>query len=126
MSTRVVSCSTCGRAILDNSLENAVHDEFPYPFDDGIGMCQSCASFRRVERQKLSYDERINRIRAILSSKTAKKMEGVLVDTFTASAIISVYDALSPQKQIEFSSMSVRKMSAVAWKAVMKSKEGRQ
>ena len=122
---RVLFCTTCSKIILDNPENNAVFGVTPYPFDDGVGLCQKCASFNKSEKEKLSYDRRMARIRDILARGTATKIEGVLLDTFTASAIVNVHDALNGSNQRKFTSMPVRKMADIAWKLIDGWKEGR-
>lgn len=119
--TRLLFCETCGRIIKDDAEDNAVFGEYPYPFDNGLGLCNKCSEFRS-QNKKLSYDERMKQVREILTTMTAKRIDGTLVDAFTASAIVSVYDNLSEENQRKFAELNARKMSETAWKLVAKSK----
>lgn len=60
----------------------------------------------------------IDKCREIIKSHQFQEINGVVVDAQTARAIITVYDALSPENQEKFASMSIGKMSSIAWKLV--------
>ncbi len=60
----------------------------------------------------------IDKVRAIVANRQYAKVDGVLVDGFTASAIIAVYDNLSPEAQAKMAAMSVAKMGLIALKLV--------
>ena len=47
---------------------------------------------------------RIDALRKIVAECTAATVEGQVVDLFTASAMVAVYDALSPANQERFGS----------------------
>ena len=59
---------------------------------------------------------RIDTLRRIVQNKQHEKMEGVLVDTFTASHMIAVYDALSPENQAKFDSIPLEKLADLAFR----------
>ena len=46
------------------------------------------------------------------------RYRGLLLDATTASMLIVVYDALSPENQTKFAAMDLRKAVAVGWKMV--------
>jgi len=54
--------------------------------------------------------------RSIVASHQADKINGVMIDTWTASVIVGVYDALSDQNKKKFRSMPIRKMADMAHK----------
>lgn len=119
MSTRYLICEQCGSLIADTEDENFVFGEEPYPFDDGLGLCFKCADFNAKKDKKDAYLSRLGKIKRVLSDRTARKIDGMLVDVFTASAIIAVYESLSEENQRKFASMSsVKAMSDMAWKLV--------
>ena len=60
----------------------------------------------------------IEKIRKIVSEHTAAKVDGVLVDGFTASAIINVHDQLNPVNRAKFAALPLRKIVAVTWKLI--------
>lgn len=59
---------------------------------------------------------RVDAIREIVTNKQCAKIDGTLVDGFTASAIIQLYDALSPGGQAHYRVMPAGKMGDVAWR----------
>lgn len=61
----------------------------------------------------------IETLRKIVSECQAAKVDGALVDLFTASAIVKVYDALNETNKAKFAALPVRRMASVAGRAVM-------
>lgn len=65
-------------------------------------------------------------LRKIVAEKQAMKVtetingknRKILVDGFSASAIVQVYDALNDENKIKFSNLNVSKMAAIAFKFV--------
>ena len=62
----------------------------------------------------------IDQIRDIVKSKGAKKIGGVMVDMFTASAIVKVYDAINDTNKAKMDKMTVPAMANVAYKLISK------
>lgn len=62
--------------------------------------------------------EKIAAIRQITIEHQYAKVDGVMVDGFTASAIIQVYDALNEKNQQLFASFPIGKMARVAFQLV--------
>lgn len=60
--------------------------------------------------------DRITAVREIVTNKQYAKIDGTLVDLFSASYIVAVYDALSPENQAKYANMSVRRMADIAFK----------
>lgn len=63
-------------------------------------------------------DDRIKAIRQIVENKQYAKVDGTMIDLFTASAIVQVYDALSPDSRIKFASLTAGRMGLVAFKLI--------
>ncbi len=61
-------------------------------------------------------DDRIAAIRRVVERKQYAKIDGVMIDLFTASIICQVYDALNPVNKQKFASMPARKMADIAFK----------
>ena len=64
--------------------------------------------------------ERIAAIKEIIDSSSYAKIDGVLVDLFTAGRIMTVYNALSPAKQKEYVEWPVQGMTDIAFKLLAK------
>lgn len=62
---------------------------------------------------------RIKHMRDILENGY-KKIEGKLVDAFSASAYVQIYDALNPENQSKIEAMPLTKAMNVVWKLVEK------
>ncbi len=60
--------------------------------------------------------ERILAIREIVKRGQYAKVDGCMIDLFSAGAIVSVYDALSDENKARYAKLSAPKMAAVAFK----------
>ena len=60
---------------------------------------------------------RIEKIREIAKG-SFNRVDGVLVDSFTASGIVKVYDALNDVNKAKYEALPVKKMASVMWKLV--------
>ncbi len=58
------------------------------------------------------------------TGRRASKRRGVLVDATTATAVITVYDGLSPENQAAFAAMRLLRMVDVAWKVLERARAG--
>lgn len=63
-------------------------------------------------------EERVNACRQIVAECQYRKVDGVMVDLFTAGAIVRVDEALSPENQQKFRAMSIGQMASVAFKLI--------
>ena len=61
-------------------------------------------------------DERIAAIRRIVNEGQYAKVDGCMIDLFSAGAIVAVYDALNEVNRAKFAAMPAPKMAAVAFK----------
>lgn len=61
--------------------------------------------------------DRIAKVRRVLT-EGCLKIDGALVDSFTASAITQVYDALNDQNKAKFAALSIGRMASVAFRFV--------
>ena len=68
---------------------------------------------------------RIGALRKIVERRTYGKIDGCMVDLFSANAVITVYDALSPDNQKKLRDLSIGRMATVSFKFIKVSwKEG--
>lgn len=56
----------------------------------------------------------------IIKDRSAKEIDGVLVDVQTANAIVTVADGLSEENRAKLLAMPIGKMGLIAWKLVSK------
>lgn len=61
-------------------------------------------------------EERITAVRAIVAAGQYAKIDGVMVDLFSASAITAVYDRLNPSNQALYASKPVGLMARIAFR----------
>jgi hypothetical protein len=63
-------------------------------------------------------EDRISAIRAILEKKQYAKVDGTMIDLFSASVILKVYDNLNEENKAKFSSFTAGKMAIIAYKLI--------
>lgn len=59
-------------------------------------------------------------IRQIVQQHQAAKIDGVLVDAFTASGLVKMLDNLNPQNKTRFLGVSIEQMADIMWKVLKK------
>lgn len=69
----------------------------------------------KVTRSK-SPEEKISAIRRVVEECQYAKIDGIMVDLFSASAIISVYNAIGDENKVKFASMPIQRMKTIAFK----------
>jgi len=72
----------------------------------------------------LTGDQRIAAFRKIVEEKQYAKIDGCMVDLFSASAVVQVYDALSPENQKKYAGYTADKMAKIAFGLIKKSRGG--
>lgn len=63
---------------------------------------------------------RIEAIRDIIVRHQYAKIDGMMVDGFTAGAILSVYGAINAENQVKYRAFHVSRMADMAWKLLKK------
>ena len=66
----------------------------------------------------VSGEERIMALRSIVDTNTYSKIDGCMIDLFSASAIIKVYDALNPVNQEKYRRFPAPKMAEIAFSLI--------
>ena len=59
--------------------------------------------------------DRIAAIRAIVDQKQYAKIDGCMIDLFSASAVVKVYDALNDANKAKYASLTAPRMAQVAF-----------
>ena len=72
---------------------------------------------RRVWKTTTSL-EKIEACRVIVDEQSFGKIDGVTMDTFSASAILAVWDAINETNRAKFSALPIAKMARVAFKLI--------
>jgi len=105
--TATAGCSFCGIA-----------DEFTVE-REGEQVCVNCAELiDTVEALPTHTGSRIRGLRTIVRDHQAGKIDGYLVDAFTASMLVTVYDALSPANRAKFGDIELLRLVDFGWKQV--------
>jgi hypothetical protein len=61
-------------------------------------------------------EDRIEAFRRIVRNHQYEKIDGTMIDGFTASVVVQVYDALNETNKAKFASMPAGRMGIVAYK----------
>ena len=61
-------------------------------------------------------EDRIAAFRQIVAERQYVMIDGTMIDGFTASLVVQVYDAINDANRIKFASMPAGKMGIVAYK----------
>lgn len=62
----------------------------------------------------------IEKLRLIVKERQANRVNGVLVDLFSASAVVQVYDVVNEANKAKLAQLPVRKLVAVCFKVLAK------
>lgn len=60
--------------------------------------------------------ERVEACRQIVAECQYRKVDGVMVDLFSASAVVKVDEALSESNRVKFRALTIGRMASVAFK----------
>ncbi len=78
---------------------------------------------KRVFDELFAVEEESKYVKAardVVKTKGAKKVDGVLLDLFTASAITKVYDAVNPQNKKKMDGLKLKQLADLAFRAMKK------
>lgn len=68
--------------------------------------------------KSMSGSERVLAIRRIVAEGQYAKIDGCMIDLFTAGAILQVFDSISLQNQLRFSNKKAAQMGIIAFKVI--------
>ncbi len=108
-------CPDCGgttRTICDDAV---LGERGPYTV-----MCMDCPWTMDVPAEATARS-RIGALRAIVREHKAARIDGFIVDAFTAQMLIKVYEALSPQNREKFGKPRLEKLVDLGWKVSQRS-----
>lgn len=66
----------------------------------------------------MSPSERILAIRRVVAEGQYAKVDGCMIDLFTAGAIVRVFDSISIEHQLKFSSKKAAEMGIIAFRVI--------
>jgi hypothetical protein len=75
---------------------------------------------KELKTEEIQDSPVIAKMRDIVDKNQAKKIKGMMVDRFTASMVIQIYDALNDSNKKGFGKMPLPKMVDVGWKLANK------
>ena len=73
-----------------------------------------------LKEESLNEETVIDVARRVVDKKGAEKIKGVMLDMFTASAIIQVYDKVNDKNKEKMEKMDLPKLAAAVWKILGK------
>ena len=73
---------------------------------------------RSIIREAAGAPDREALLRRIVDEQQAARVEGLLVDLFTASAIVSVLDGLNPTNRARYLALPIENMANIAIKMI--------
>ena len=62
--------------------------------------------------------DRIKAIQEVVDNKQYAKIDGCMIDGFSAQAILKVYNALSEENKIKYANIPAGKMGIIAWELI--------
>ncbi len=80
---------------------------------------QEVSSYKLEEEVELD-ESVIDKVKKIASEKQAMKIDGVLVDMFTASAISQIYDKVNDANKKKMEKLPIIKLANLAFKMMQK------
>jgi hypothetical protein len=66
----------------------------------------------------LNAGDKESKIRQIVSESQAARVDGKMLDLFTASAIVKVLDALDPERKAKFMALPIERIVETTWKLI--------
>ena len=89
---------------------------------------QPAKSRYQQQAEKMQYtteeSKYVKAARDVVKKKSAKKIEGVILDLFTASAIVQVYDAVNQQNKKKMDGLKMHQLASIAFKLAGAKKRG--
>lgn len=74
--------------------------------------------YRQAQRIKPLGTDGLEKIRKIVAEKQYRKVNEVMVDLFSASAVLAVYDKLSPENQEKLRGLPVGRVVTICFKLI--------
>lgn len=102
-------CDSCGSEDVRASEENLDLAHDLVCFDCGWGFFVPAEATSR---------SRIDAVRAIVREHAAKRIDGIIVDAFTAGMLLAIYNALSPEAREKFGKIDLSRLVDFGWKHV--------
>lgn len=102
-------CDSCGSENVRPNVENLdlAHDL----------VCHDCGWEFFIPAETTSRT-RIDAVRAIVREHSAKRIDGIIVDAFTARMLLAIYNALSPEAREKFGKIDLPRLVDFGWKHV--------
>ena len=61
-------------------------------------------------------EERVSAFKSVVADKAYAKIDGTMIDLFSANVVVQVYDAISDENKSKFSNFPAGKMALLAFK----------
>lgn len=110
----MIGCPDCSET---SGVAVVFHDEGLREHGAFTVACEACGHELYVPAESRSRS-RIGALRAIVRDHSAARVDGYIVDAFTASMLVKVYDALSPENRERFGKPDLLRLVDLGWKHV--------
>lgn len=105
------TCPECGGVEISILIEDEELGEAgPYTI-----ICAECPAEFHVPAEATARS-RIGKLRAIVREHQAARIDGYIVDAFTAQMLVKVYEALSPQNREKFGKPNLKRLVDLGWR----------
>ena len=96
-------------------------DDFKKRYGDKWKSVKMATATKMMKKEEVDLDEGvIDKVKEVASKKQAMKIDGVMVDTFTASAISQIYDKVNDANKKKMDSLPITKLANLAMKMMQK------
>ena len=101
-------------------------DDFKKRYGDKWMQVKMATATNMVKKEEFDLEETeldegvIDKVKEVASKKQAMKIDGVMVDTFTASAISQIYDKVNDANKKKMDSLPITKLANLAMKMMQK------
>lgn len=80
-------------------------------------LCETCG-YELFVPAEAKEGSRIAAVRAIVRDHQAARIDGYIMDAYTASMLVAVYDGLKPENQAKFERLPLKRLIDIGWGAV--------
>jgi hypothetical protein len=115
------TCANCGKSITKGVAQRTTG----WVHQSGSKWCPSGATVAYREASLQTTASWVDAARSVVTNKQAQTVDGILLDLFSASTMLGVYDALNPDNKAKFEAMPLAQAQSMAFRLVEKTSAAR-
>jgi hypothetical protein len=115
------TCAKCGKSITKGVAQRTTG----WVHQSGSKWCPSGATVAYREASLQTTASWVDAARSVVTNKQAQTVDGILLDLFSASTMLGVYDALNPDNKAKFEAMPLAQAQSMAFRLVEKTSAAR-